>query len=409
MSRRAQKCEACGAIGTIIEDTSRGCMVCTSCGSIIQQSVLINEVDFTELSNGTTSRNGQFVASASQKSNSFISTQSSIEGKARIQSICDQLPRLANQPDVCELAERIFKKALHERFIRGRTIEIVAAACVYVAIRQKRSTGYLLVDVADHVNCGIFELAATALRLSTCVNELMPVIDPTLYIDRFADELKFGRLSSDIKETAIKVIRRLDRDWIQTGRKPAGVCGAAIMIAARIHKVDLTKETILKCARVCNATITKRLNEISRTNLAKSSINELRENQDLLQEETHELPPAMLINKKLNEISEKLKAPKKEELLDGNFDDEELDDVDDLILSTEEAEKRSALFYTMYKSKLNQPPKEPKPRRNKKKEQLIDEDKFDQKEKSFEIEEGEEVYHDDDVLQSDPGEIDDFY
>ena len=69
----------------------------------------------------------------------------------------------------------------------------------------------------------------------------MPTIDPTLYIDRFTEELKFGRISNEIKETAIKIIRRLDRDWIQTGRKPAGVCGAAIMLSARIHGIELNK------------------------------------------------------------------------------------------------------------------------------------------------------------------------
>jgi transcription factor IIIB subunit 2 len=255
MSRKAQQCKACGSAGTIVEDSSHGYRVCSNCGAIAGESVLVNEVDFTEMANGNSSRNGQFVVAPSQKQNYSTSTQSSIEGKARIQTICASLPRLENQPDVCELAERVFKKGLHERFIRGWTIEIVAAACVYIAIRQKRSTGYLLVDVADHIDCGVFELAATALRLSHKVNEAMPVVDPTLYVDRFIDELKFGRLGPEIKEQAISLIRRFDRDWIQTGRKPAGVCGAAIRIAARAHGIDLSKEAIAKSARVCTSTI----------------------------------------------------------------------------------------------------------------------------------------------------------
>ena len=406
MSRRSQVCKACGAIGTIIEDSSRGYMVCTSCGSILQETVLINEVDFTELSNGTTSRNGQFVVSSSQKSSSNISSQSSIEGRGRIQSICEQLPRLNNQPEVCELAERIFKKALHERFIRGRTIEIVAGACVYVAIRQKKNTGYLLVDVADHIDCGIFELASTALRLSTCINEIMPTIDPTRYIDRFTEELKFGRISNEIKETAIKIIRRLDRDWIQTGRKPAGVCGAAIMLSARIHGIELNKETILKCARVCNATISKRLKEISRTELAKNSINELRDHQEIIQEESHELPPSM-INQKLNEVSNKIliEEQKHPEEFKETFSDDELKDVDNLILNEEEVEKRSALFYTLYKSKINQLPKENTQTRHYKKQNLDNEneneDNEQNKENENEEQENNDMYEDDELIPDD--------
>lgn len=367
MSRRSP-CKACGAIGTVVEDASNGYRVCSNCGTIVGEAVLINEVEFTEMQNGNSARNGQFVVAPSQKQNYATSTQSSIEGKMRIQAICDQLSRLDNQPDVCELAERIFKKALHERFIRGRTIEIVAAACVYVAIRQKKSTGYLLCDVADHIDCGIFELAATALRLATCVNEVMPVIDPTLYVDRFTDELKFGRQAPEIKETAIKIIRRMDRDWIQTGRKPAGVCGAAIMLAARIQGVDVTKDMIMKCARVCSSTINKRLREISQTALAEASINELRENEDIISREARELPPAMSIRKRLQEVAAAVETPVKDETpLNDNFSDDELADVDGMILGEEEMEKRSALFYTMYKSKLNEPPKEPKVKKAKKK------------------------------------------
>ena len=409
MSRRPQQCKACGAIGTIVEDASNGYRVCSNCGTIVSDAVLINEVDFAEMPNGNSSRIGQFVVAPSQKQNYSTSTQSSIEGKMRIQAICDQLPRLENQPDVCELAERIFKKALHERFIRGRTIEIVAAACVYVAIRQKKSTGYLLVDVADHIDCGVFELAATALRLSTCVNEIMPVIDPTLYVDRFTDELKFGRAAPEIKETAVRIIRRLDRDWIQTGRKPAGVCGAAIMLAARIHGVEVPKETILKCARVCSSTISKRLREISHTALAQASINQIRANQDLIGNQAKELPPAMALRKKLEEVAAAVDAKDDkdahEELAD-DFSGDELADVDELILGEAEMEKRSALFYTMYKSKLNQPPKEPKLKKQKKRTTPVS-GSLPNDEEPAEPVDPDDRYHDDDAIGSDGGDFED--
>jgi transcription factor IIIB subunit 2 len=372
MSRKSGPCKACGAIGSVVEDSSNGYRVCSACGAIISESILVNEVDFTEMANGTSSRNGQFVVAPSHKQNYSTSTHSSIAGSHQIQSICDQLPRLENFQEVCELAQRLFKTALQNRFIRGRTIEIVAAACVYLAIRKKKITGYLLVDVADHIDCGIFELAATALRLCAAMKDYLPVIDPTLYVDRFTDELKFGRLAPDIKQSAIQIIRRLDRDWIQTGRKPAGVCGAAIILAAKIHHIDVTGETIRKCARVCMATINKRLREIGRTQLARASISEMRANQDVFREESRELPPAMLVRKKLAEVAAEIEAQETEESdsdgqLDDDFSDDDLADVDALVLSEEEMEKRSALFYTMYKSKLNQPPKEPKPKKPSKK------------------------------------------
>lgn len=67
------KCNTCGSIGTIIEDNASGFLTCTNCGSI-QGLTLSNEPAFTELSNGNSSKNGQFVASHSQKSNNLTTT-----------------------------------------------------------------------------------------------------------------------------------------------------------------------------------------------------------------------------------------------------------------------------------------------------------------------------------------------
>lgn len=379
------KCNTCGSIGTIIEDNASGFLTCTNCGSI-QGLTLSNEAAFTELSNGNSSKNGQFVASHSQKSNNLTTTASAIEGKSRIRAICESLPRLENQPEVCEQAERIFKRALHERFIRGRTVEIVSAACVYIAIRQKKTTGYLLVDVADHVTCGFFELAATALQLSKRVNENIPLIDPTLYVDRFTEELKFGQKSSEIKDSAVQLIRRMDRDWIQSGRKPSGVCGAAIMLAAAKYNITVSEEQILKCARVCIATINKRLKEIANTEFAKLSLKEIKDNPDLVENESNEVPPSMKIQKQLESIANEVSANDKKQSdsnvkmsrpvdLDETFDGEDLKDVDNLVLNEEEAETRSALFYALYKSKLDQMPKIQIPPKTKKKANDNKEDK----------------------------------
>ena len=274
---------------------------------------------------------------------------------------------------------------------------------------MQKNTGYLLIDVADHVESGIFELAATALRLSATVNYQMPVIDPTLYIDRFTDELKFGRLAPEIKETAIQIIRRLNRDWIQTGRKPAGVCGAAILLAAKIHRVDVPRDKILKCARVCNSTINKRLKEIAKTELAKASINDLRNNQDIINEESRELPPSMKIKKQLEEFAVQISSKKEETEINETFSDDDIKDIDSMILTEEETEKRSALFYTMYKSKINQMPKDDQPDRKRKKDQEASLAKLDEEIEGEYFHDNDEIdgeeFHDDDEIQSDEGDF----
>ncbi|CAM6031294.1 unnamed protein product, partial [Sphagnum compactum] len=55
------------------------------------------------------------------------------------------------------------------------------------------------------------------------------------------------------------------RDWIQTGRHPAGICGACLLIAARMYGFSRTQKEILYVVRVCDITLRRRLAEFSRT------------------------------------------------------------------------------------------------------------------------------------------------
>ena len=43
---------------------------------------------------------------------------------------------------------------------------------------------------------------------------------------RFASKLEFGDKATDVENTALRLVGRMKRDWIQYGRRPAGICGA---------------------------------------------------------------------------------------------------------------------------------------------------------------------------------------
>ena len=38
-----------------------------------------------------------------------------------------------------------------------------------------------------------------------------------------------------VRDTAMRLVASMKRDWIQTGRRPSGICAAALYIAAHIH------------------------------------------------------------------------------------------------------------------------------------------------------------------------------
>lgn len=61
-------CSNCG--GTDIEhDSARGDVVCTGCGTVLEDNVIVSEVTFQEQSTGSSALVGQFVSNESMNYN----------------------------------------------------------------------------------------------------------------------------------------------------------------------------------------------------------------------------------------------------------------------------------------------------------------------------------------------------
>lgn len=62
-----------------------------------------------------------------------------------------------------------------------------------------------------------------------------------------------------VQLTALHLVQSMKRDWMQTGRKPSGICGAALFIAAHIHGFERTKQDIISVVHIGWSTIEKRV------------------------------------------------------------------------------------------------------------------------------------------------------
>lgn len=58
------------------------------------------------------------------------------------------------------------------------------------------------------------------------VTRFLSSSDPCLYIPRFAHMLEFGVKTHEVSMTALRLVQRMKRDWMHTGRRPSGLCGA---------------------------------------------------------------------------------------------------------------------------------------------------------------------------------------
>lgn len=56
----------------------------------------------------------------------------------------------------------------------------------------------------------------------------------------------------------MRIAQRMDRDWITSGRRPAGICGACLLIAARMNGFRRTTREMIYVVKVADVTIQKR-------------------------------------------------------------------------------------------------------------------------------------------------------
>ncbi|XP_074146910.1 transcription factor IIIB 90 kDa subunit isoform X3 [Sminthopsis crassicaudata] len=86
--------------------------------------------------------------------------------------------------------------------------------------------------------------------------------------------LEFGEKNHEVSMTALRLLQRMKRDWMHTGRRPSGLCGAALLVAARMHDFRRTVKEVIRVVKVCESTLRKRLTEFEDTPTSQLTIDE---------------------------------------------------------------------------------------------------------------------------------------
>ena len=270
------KCNECGSTNIDV-DPSRADAVCEQCGNVLEYSNIVSDIQFEENAHGGATAIGTFVSSDSKGGGSFPSTggsgrlgfgvghfQSGLVRESReitLRNARRKIEALAQQlslrRDRIDMAFHFFKLALNKHLTRGRKSSHVIAACVYITCRTE-STPHMLIDFSDILQIDVYELGRTYLRLSQalCIN--IPAMDPCLYVMRFAHRLELEEKTHEVSMTALRLVSRMKKDWIHFGRRPSGLCGAALLIAARMHGYNRSVYDMIKVVKVHESTYIKK-------------------------------------------------------------------------------------------------------------------------------------------------------
>ncbi|KAI0457590.1 hypothetical protein F5B21DRAFT_521034 [Xylaria acuta] len=259
---------------------------CSACGREIDSSNIVAEVVFGETSSGAAIVQGSYVAADQGTTRNMapgVRRLGGLVGDNREKTIREAKnmmwgfkSRLRNVSEsAIESAIMIFKLVLNENWLQGRGMDKVVPVCLYAACRREDKCDVMLIDFAELVHINVYELGHVFKDLSNIYsfqnNNVRSIIPEDLMM-RFAEKLDFGEFTNKIAADATRLCQRMGRDWMVMGRRPSGICGACLLMAARMWNFRRTVREIVYVVKVTTHTIEQRLDEFTVTESSNLSI-----------------------------------------------------------------------------------------------------------------------------------------
>lgn len=290
------KCRNCGS-NNLKKDYEKGEVVCMECGVVLDESVLDEGPEwraFTAEEREEKQRTGgpkkysridknlsteidQFNRDARSKklktevSNRFRKLRkwhrklTYNDSKARNLGVAlRQLNRMASAlslpSNIVEETALLYRKILNKGLVKGRVIEEVLVATLYIICR-KREIPRTLQELSEVAGSGASEKAIgrTYRMLKRELDIEVPLPDPVEFVSRYGGELN---LSGEVQEEAKRILESAKEKRIVSGKGPTGVAAAALYLAAKMKGEKRTQKEVSEAANVTEVTIRNRYREL---------------------------------------------------------------------------------------------------------------------------------------------------
>jgi transcription factor IIIB subunit 2 len=231
---------------------------------VLEENIIVSSINFTD-DGIKSSLTGKIIdLESTQVGTQYV--DSSFYIKNTIRNICSNL---GLPTYFIDLSYRLYRLLLPYNLSKGKSLLYTLSAVIYCNCRLEK-TPHLLIDFSTSLNLDVFKIGRSFTKICEVLGLQIPQVDPSLYIQRFIVKLKLK--NPKIGPMALRIVSRMDRDWISTGRRPNNLCGAAILIASRIYNEERSILEISKVVHVAESTIKIRLEEIKNTKTSELSI-----------------------------------------------------------------------------------------------------------------------------------------
>lgn len=160
--------------------------------------------------------------------------------------------------DVRETASTIYRRALEEDLLPGRSIEGVATSSIYAAARQMNHPRSLR-EVEAVSRVGEEEFTRTYRYINRELNLAVEPADPLQFVDRILDDIE---VSNETRFEARNLLKTAKGTGVFNGKSPVGLAAAAIYAAGQLTGDNVTQEVVGEAADISTVTIRNRYKEL---------------------------------------------------------------------------------------------------------------------------------------------------
>jgi len=286
-------CPECG--GNVVADEERGETVCADCGLVIEENEIdrgpewrafdsaekdqksrvgapttkmmhdeglstnIGWQDKDAYGNSLSSRQRQKMQRLRTWNERFRTRNSKERNLKQALGEIDRMASALGLPEeVRETASVIYRRALDEDLLPGRSIEGVATASLYAAARQM-DTPRSIDEVAHVSRIDPMEFKRTYRYIVRELSLEVQPADPVQYVPRFISELG---LSDGVERRARELLTDAQSTGVTSGKSPVGLAAAAIYAASLLTNEKVTQSEVSEVTDVSEVTIRNRYQEL---------------------------------------------------------------------------------------------------------------------------------------------------
>lgn len=279
MDERIRKCLECGS-KSIVTDPKHAELYCADCGVVITENLVDLGPEWRSYDAEQASkrvRTGPPMSYRMHNKGLSTPTPGSLTRSKRLRGVIamdsnektlsfalGEIDRMASAlklpSDIKEATSVLYRRAAKQKLIKGRSIEELVSAMLYIICRQY-GIPRTLKEIAAVSRMPLRKIRRAYMFLLKKLEIKLAPADPARYIPRFCSELG---LSGAIRGRALEILKEDEGTGTAKGWSPTGTAAAAIYLAAISGGESVTEREIAKVAGTTPITIRNRYMELEK-------------------------------------------------------------------------------------------------------------------------------------------------